>query len=399
MSPALPSVAVVGGSLGGLTAALVLADLGCDVRVLERSGSALEGRGAGIVALDDTLRWVAERSDVDPETLCSTTSRVRFVDPGGATVHEREHHNRFSSWNTIYRAMLADFEARAPDRYGLGREVTAIAGDADGAVLTEASGATSRADLVVAADGIASPTRAALLPGVAPRYAGYVAWRGTVPESELPEPVFAELADAITYQVLPGSHVLVYPIPGPSGSVVRGERLTNFVWYRNVAAGPAFDDVMTGVDGQVRPVSLPPGAMRPEQVSAFRSDVRALLAPVIAEAVLAVAEPFVQAVHDIEVPRMAFGRVCLAGDAAFAVRPHAGAGTAKAAADGWELAAQLTAHPGDVDAALAAWERTQLAMGRALLARCREIGDSSQFTGTFTPGDPALSFGLRGPGR
>ena len=40
---------------------------------------------------------------------------------------------------------------------------------------------------------------------------------------------------------------------------------------------------------------------------------------------------------------MAFGRVCLIGDAAFAVRPHAAAGTAKAADDGWALAEELTA--------------------------------------------------------
>lgn len=394
----LPSVVVVGGSLGGLNAALVLADLGCDVRVLERSASALQARGAGIVALDETLRWFAGRPGVDPESLCSFTSWVRFLDPAGGVVHEREHRNRFSSWNTIYRAMLDDFAALAPGRYGLGREVVHVEPDGDGAVVTEASGATTRADLVVAADGITSPTRAALLPDVAPRYAGYVAWRGTVPESELPEKVFAELRDAITYQVLADSHVLVYPIPGPSGSVVAGERLMNFVWYRNVAPGPEFDDVMTGVDRQVRPVSLPPGAMRPEHVDALRGDARRLLAPVVADAVEAVAEPFVQAVFDIEVPRMAFGRVCLAGDAAFAVRPHAGAGTAKASADGWELAARLRAHPGDVDAALAAWETSQLAVGRALLERCREIGDSSQVTGTFTPGDPALFFGLRGPG-
>ena len=45
-----------------------------------------------------------------------------------------------------------------------------------------------------------------------------------------------------------------------------------------------------------------------------------------------------QVVYDIDVPRMALGRVCLIGDAAFAVRPHAAAGTAKAAADGWALA-------------------------------------------------------------
>ncbi|GEL24585.1 hypothetical protein PSU4_35390 [Pseudonocardia sulfidoxydans NBRC 16205] len=394
----LPSVVVVGGSLGGLNAALALADLGCDVRVFERSASALQARGAGIVALDETLRWFTGRPGVDPESLCSFTSWVRFLDPSGGVVHERCHRNRFSSWNTIYRAMLEDFASLAPGRYGLGREVTTVTPDGDGVLVTDAAGVTTRADLVVAADGITSPTRAALLPDVAPRYAGYVAWRGTVPEAELPEKVFAELRDAITYQVLADSHVLVYPIPGPSGSVVAGERLMNFVWYRNVAPGRVFDDVMTGVDGQVRSVSLPPGAMRPEHVDALRGDARQLLAPVIADAIEAVAEPFVQAVFDIEVPRMAFGRVCLAGDAAFAVRPHAGAGTAKAAADGWELAARLAAHPGDLDAALADWERTQLGVGRALLARCREIGDSSQVTGTFTPGDPALSFGLRGPG-
>jgi len=123
-----------------------------------------------------------------------------------------------------------------------------------------------------------------------------------------------------------------------------------------------------------------------------------LFARPIAEVVTGVAEPFVQAVYDIAVPRMAFGRVCLLGDAAFAVRPHAAAGTAKAAADGWALAGELEAAGGDVCAALAGWERRQLALGRALLARCREIGDSSQFHGTFRPGDQRLIFGLHGPG-
>ena len=93
-----------------------------------------------------------------------------------------------------------------------------------------------------------------------------------------------------------------------------------------------------------------------------------------------------------------FGRACLIGDAAFAVRPHAAAGTAKAAADGWALAEELAAAGGDVPAALASWERQQAALGRALLARCRDIGDSSQFLGTFRPGDQRLIFGLHGPG-
>ena len=54
----MPGVIVMGGSLGGLTAALVLRDAGCDVRVFERSSSALQARGAGIAALDATLRYL-----------------------------------------------------------------------------------------------------------------------------------------------------------------------------------------------------------------------------------------------------------------------------------------------------------------------------------------------------
>jgi 2,6-dihydroxypyridine 3-monooxygenase len=177
-----------------------------------------------------------------------------------------------------------------------------------------------------------------------------------------------------------------------------GERLVNFVWYVNVPAGEPLEALMTGRDGVRRAVSLPPGAATDAAVGGLRWAAATALAPPVAEVVTGVAEPFVQVVYDIAVPRMAFGRVCLLGDAAFAVRPHAAAGTAKAAADGWALAAALTTAGGDVPAALATWERGQLALGQALLARCREIGDSSQVHGTFRPGDRRLIFGLYEPG-
>ena len=95
---------------------------------------------------------------------------------------------------------------------------------------------------------------------------------------------------------------------------------------------------------------------------------------------------------------MVFGRTCLIGDAAFVARPHAAAGTAKAAADAWSLAEALEGAT-DVDAALRAWEPQQLALGRQLLARTRRIGTRSQVDGTWRPGDPELIFGLNEPGR
>ena len=87
--------------------------------------------------------------------------------------------------------------------------------------------------------------------------------------------------------------------------------------------------------------------------------------------------------------------MALVGDAAFAVRPHAAAGTAKACADAWALRDA----GGDPVATLARWEPGQLALGRQLLARTRDMGDRSQFHRSWVPGDPSLRLGLYGPGR
>jgi 2,6-dihydroxypyridine 3-monooxygenase len=391
----MPRVIVMGGSLGGLSAALVLRDAGCEVRVFERSSSALQARGAGIAALDATLRYLVERGGYRPEDVCSSTGWIRFFNRDGSLRHEQRHHYWFSSWNTIYRTLLRFFET---GRYLLGHEVVAFGQEGDTVSVILADGSQAEADLLVCADGVSSAARALLIPGASPSYAGYVAWRGTLPERALSPATRKAFEDAINYQVLPASHILVYPIPAFDGSLAEGDRLMNMVWYVNVAAGQELDQLMTGRDGARRAVSLPPGAATDEAVAGMRRAAEQVLAAPIAEVVTSVAEPFVQAVYDIDVPRMALGRVCLIGDAAFAVRPHAAAGTAKAAADGWTLAEELAAAAGDVPAALAVWEHRQLLLGRRLLARTREIGDASQFTGAFRPGDPRLIFGLYEPG-
>jgi 2,6-dihydroxypyridine 3-monooxygenase len=391
----MPRVVIMGGSLGGLTAALVLRDAGCDVRVFERSSSALQARGAGICVLDATLRYLTERGGYRPEDVCSTTGWIRFVRADSSIQHEQRHLYRFSSWNTMYRSLLRLFDA---DRYVLGGEVVSLEDAGDAASVTLADGSRAEADLLVCADGISSIARTRLLPQVAPSYAGYVAWRGTLPEKDLSPAARKALGDALTYQVLDHSHILVYPIPGLYGSLAEGDRLINIVWYINVAEGDALDSLMTDRRGVRRTMSLPPGGAADDVVARMRRDAAAWLAEPIAEVVTAIPEPFVQVVYDIDVPRMVAGRVCLIGDAAFAVRPHAAAGTAKAADDGWALAEELVAASGNVPGALAAWEHRQLKVGRSLLARTREIGDSSQFSGTFRPGDPRLIFGLHDPG-
>ena len=116
----MPRVIVAGGSLGGLTAALVLRDAGCDVRVFERSPAALTARGAGIAALDTTLAYLVRRGGLPTRELCSATEWIRFLNRDGSVRHEQRHRYLFSSWNTIYRSLLEFFDA---ERYMLGAEV------------------------------------------------------------------------------------------------------------------------------------------------------------------------------------------------------------------------------------------------------------------------------------
>jgi 2,6-dihydroxypyridine 3-monooxygenase len=90
---------------------------------------------------------------------------------------------------------------------------------------------------------------------------------------------------------------------------------------------------------------------------------------------------------------MAFGRACLLGDAAFALRPHAAVGSAKAAEDAWRLGEALRGSGLDVAAALERWEPGQLALGRGALARTRRAGERAQHTGEWRVGEP-LPWGL-----
>jgi 2,6-dihydroxypyridine 3-monooxygenase len=391
-----PRVAVVGGSLGGLTAALVLRDLDCEVDVFERSSAELESRGAGIVVLDATIRYLRERTDLDVDRITTSTGFLRYLGGDGSVVYEEPRRYRYSAWHSIYRALLGCF---GRERYHLGRQMAGLRQRGEQVEVRFADGSSASYELVVCADGITSGARAALQPRARPAYAGYVAWRGTVAERRLGRAAGELLADSIVYQVMPGSHILLYPIPALDGSVEPGRRQANFVWYRNYRAGEELDDLMTGRDGVRRDITLPPGVASAAHLRELRDTAAARLAPQLAEVVHRTEHPFVQVIFDIEVERMAFGRVCLTGDAAFALRPHAAAGTAKAAADAWALAEALAATGGDVEAALPRWERQQLAVGRAVLERARRNGDKSQFHGTWRPGDPELVFGLYGPGR
>ncbi|MFL6056233.1 MAG: FAD-dependent monooxygenase [Actinoallomurus sp.] len=206
------------------------------------------------------------------------------------------------------------------------------------------------------------------------------------------------LCEALTYSVARDTHIVLYPIPGMDGGIAEGQRLLNYVWYRNVPAGPQLDELTTDLRGFECPVSVHPGQVQQRFVDEMRAAAAELLAPAAAETVIRTQQPYLQVVFDTHTPAMAEGRVAIIGDAAFAARPHAAAGTAKAADDAWTLYEHLLTSGGDIPTALKRWEPARLQLGNQLIDRVAQMGHRSQVTNTWTPGDPDLRFGLYAPG-
>jgi 2,6-dihydroxypyridine 3-monooxygenase len=275
-------------------------------------------------------------------------------------------------------------------------QVAGFTQDEHGVTVLFANGQRQHCDLLVCADGIRSTGRRILLPSQTIRYAGYVAWRGVVAADQL-DPALVELfGSAITYYVMPHSHLLIYPIPVIDSANGTLRLHLNWLWYRNVPAGIAFETLMTDREGTARDLSLPAGMVQPHKIEQLHDDASALPPP-ITQLLRATERPFIQAIVDLEIPQMAFGRICLIGDAAWVARPHAAAGSAKAAADAWQLGVALRAANFDVLAALQRWEPAQLELGQQVLARTRAAGQRAQFDQAWQIGDP-LPFGLYAEG-
>lgn len=394
VTTAWPRVLIAGGSIGGLTAGLLLRDLGCEVDIFERASSALQDRGAGIVVLPITERYFEGHASSSPRVSLELTY-WSYQDREGNVISADPDHLRFAGWSSMYRALLEAFGSR---RYHFDSEAVSFQDDGERVWLELADGRRLDGDLLVFADGFGSTGRSLLLPRIRPEYAGYVAWRGTTPESSLSERALHDLEDAMVYQVLDPGHILVYAIPGANGATTPPHRSINFVWYRNYPAGGAYEDLMRDRDGTAHAGTMPPGSVREPHVTEMLATASRDLAPLFAEVVAKCPAPMIQAVMDLHSPQMAFGRACIVGDAATTLRPHIAAGQAKACADAWALRDALETAGGDVGLALGNWERQQVDLAARAFQRSRDMGEASQFLGTMQPGDPGGKFGLWEPG-
>lgn len=184
-------VLIAGGAIGGLSTAIALRNRGHAVTVLERT-TQLTAIGAGIRMQCNAVRAL-RRLGLSDEILAAGVpiERYEYVDTSGHAIAgwpQGEIGRKLGEPTVVlHRAQLqAALRGALPDDViRLGARCVSYDEDADGVTVTLDGGETVRGDALVAADGLRSEVRAQLLGFEAPRYAGWVAWRG-IAELSLP---------------------------------------------------------------------------------------------------------------------------------------------------------------------------------------------------------------------
>ncbi len=331
-------IAVVGGGIGGLTAALSLRRAGFEVDVYEQAAE-LTQIGGGINMGPNAvriLRRLGLAAGLDREGIRPLfTHQRRWQD--GRTL-QRAPLNPLceelygAPHMTLHRADLLDVIASGfpAERIHLGYRLIGLEDKGRGAEAWFENGAWITTDVLVGADGIHSAVRSALFGEEAPVFAGCVAYRGLVPAERI-----ADLGLEIGSQswVGPGAHFVHY-------FVSRG-RLLNFVGWTE-------HDEWNREDWTDR-------ATVARALAAFEG-----WHPQVRRIIATADTCFIWALFDRDpLPRWSVSRTTLLGDACHPMYPFMGQGAAMAIEDGAALAACLRSF-GDLTEALQNYERLRL---------------------------------------
>ena len=363
-------VLIVGGGIGGLTAALSLHAAGFDVEIYEQV-SRIEAVGVGInlqpnavrelieLGLGDRLAEVAIETSV--LSYYNKLGQLIWTEPRGLEAGYRWPQYSIDRGDLHMILFRAVAERIGAERVFTGHRFTHFEQTDNGVVAffsRRADGsalAPHKGDALIGADGIHSAVRAQLYPTEGgPVSSGRIQWRGVV-EAE-------PFLDGRTHVTIGSSQrrAVIYPISRRAAETARS--LINWItvlgrqaasgvpgtWDRHAKKERFFEHFK---DWNFDWIPFADLISRTEEIFEYPKDDR---------------EPL---------PRWVFGRVALLGDAAHPMRPVGSQAGSQAIVDGRVLAHSL-AHAEAPEQGLLRYEAIRLAPMNAMVLRNRQFGPS-----------------------
>ena len=324
---------IVGGGIGGLSAACALVLHGWQVELLEQA-PALEEVGAGLQISPNGTR-VLEALGVmealtpvlfEPENVelrLGQSGRIIFRIPMKRIARRRWGARYFQVHRAdLVEVLRARLAALQPDAIRLGVRIDGYRQQANGIVALTSEGETERADLLIGADGIRSAVKRQMLGDVQPQFTGNVAWRAVVPTCQL-------TGDA----------------PPPSGVVWAGAGRHAVTTYLRAGSLVNFVGIVEQNDWREEGWHHPGN---PEQAKADFQNWHPCIAAILDQ----VGSMHRWALFDhAKLPRWSDGRAVLLGDAAHPMLPSMAQGAVMALEDAWVLARTSSNVSDPVDAA------------------------------------------------
>lgn len=341
---------IAGAGIAGLTAAILLRELGYEAVIYE-SGQSVRGIGAGFGLASNAMRafdFLGLEKEIIPIGQHLTT--LRIVDHKGKDIIAADtsklEQQLFSNF-AIHRADLHHYLlAKIPQTIiHTSKKITGYKQENSTVIVFFEDGSTETSDYLIGADGVGSVIRQQMFPSSVPRYAGYVCWRSVIDNPGI------QLETSIETWGSKGRFGLT-PLIG-----------NRIYWYACINASAS--------DSEIRNHKLED---LKSNFSSYHSSIPLVLEHSIEKEIIC------NDIVDIHpLPYYTSGRVLLSGDAAHATTPNMGQGACMAVED-IAVLKQLLLSSESIEAAFALYNKKRVHRANSIIRDSDRIGKIAQLS-------------------
>jgi len=349
-------ILIAGGGIGGLSAALALARKGRRVRVLERApefgeiGYGIQ-MGPNVSRMLDRLGLLKalEPHSVFPNALILVDAidnrEITRIALGGKFLERYQYRYFVIHRRDLHGEILEACRRREEITLEASRGLVSFEERGNSVIVRCENGAEYEGAALIGAEGLWSPTRAAIVNDGPPRVAGHVTYRGVVPTGEI---IDRSHLDSMTIWVGPNLHLVQYRLRG--GAVMNNVATVSSCRFRRgekeFGGWDELEEVVSRAAPRVR-----------DMLRYFSRDRNWVL-------------------HDREpVTNWSRGRATLLGDAAHPTLQYLAQGANMAIEDGVVLAEKVAAAGDDYARAFLAYQRERMNRTARVVLSSRFFGE------------------------